>query len=358
MSPSGHRARRLNSWCSASPLRLCVALSIVLAAIVLPANRGKDHLQAQEPPVLPPLEATEVAANKVPLDAPRDRYALIVVGIPGDEVRSTRFRRIVATLQEWLVSFADVKPQNTFVLTPESDSPSDTETLRSVTADLSRKLRADDALWVFSIGHGSVDKRSAWFHLPGPDLNDAQWADLFAEVQAKEQVYWFTHSGSGRFVKSLSRPGRVVVAATDSEEVNETRFPVILADIMSEQLAGLDQADQADSASETEPPASPDQPTARPAQPTEVSVLSLFKAVCEGVDAQFQSENLVPTEHGQLDDNGDAKGTEAPDVSAEIESIDGGLANRIVIPLQPSAENKPDPGDTSNPDLIEERTAP
>jgi hypothetical protein len=140
---------------------------------------------------------------------------------------------------------------------------------------------------------------------------------------------------------------------------------VILADIMSEQLAGLDQADQADSASETEPPASPDQPTARPDQPTarpdqptEVSVLSLFKAVCEGVDAQFQSENLVPTEHGQLDDNGDAKGTEAPDVSAEIESIDGGLANRIVIQLQRSAENKPNPGDTSNPDLIEERAAP
>ena len=336
MNQFDHRDCQLDSWCSAASWRLCVVTSVILAAM-----NAEVLSYAQVPPLPPP---DNVAVNKAPLVEPQARYALIVVGIPGDEVRSDRFREIVTTLQEWLGRFARVTPENTFVLAPDSESRSDADTLREVTTELSRKVRADDALWVFSIGHGSVDKRSAWFHIPGPDLNDAQWADLCAQFRAKEQVYWFTHSGSGRFVKSLSRPQRVVIAATDPEEVNETRFPVILADVMNAQLAAQQETGK---------------PVAGNSEnPAEVSVLSLFKAVCDGVDSQFQSENLVPTEHGRLDDNGDGTGTEAPDLNTDIASIDGGLANRIVIQLQRAVAIEPIPKNTSSPDLQEGKAAP
>ncbi len=80
-------------------------------------------------------------------------------------------------------------------------------------------------------------QRQGFLHLPGPDLSSTQWAGLFADSKATEQVFWLTHAGSGSFVKPMSLPGRIVIAATDAEgEVNETKFPHALAEIMQGQL--------------------------------------------------------------------------------------------------------------------------
>jgi hypothetical protein len=137
-------------------------------------------------------------------------------------------------------------------------------------------------------------------------------------------------------MKAMSLPQRIVISATDSgDEVNETRFPHVLANIMRGQLATAD------------PPTSDDAPN---------DVLALFLATAKQVRSDFESANLAPTEHAQLDDNGDGKGTELDDLDdetlAQVDdpslNLDGILAHRTSVPLQPESDTKktPSPDDT------------
>ena len=151
----------------------------------------------------------------------------------------------------------------------------------------------DASLWVFLLGHGSEAGRTAAIHLPGPDLDARQWAELFAGIECREQVFWLTQSASGGFIKPLSRPGRVVIAATAAlGEVNETEFPRVLTKVLQEDYVAADA--NGDGA---------------------VSVAELFAEVRGGVASHYLDGQLLATEHPQLDDNGDGQGSEDPDLN-------------------------------------------
>lgn len=256
---------------------------------------------------------------------PARRYALIVVGLPGDEEHREKFREVVGVWQQWLTEIAGVAKQDIVVLFGSSEADAEPATAKSIRARmtlLSASLTPDDSLWVFLLGHGSQDERHGWFHLPGPDLNAAEWGDLFAPLQTNEQLFWMTHSASGSFLKPLARPGRVVVCATDDAELNETRFPYALAEIMRQQLKSA---------------ATPDTTPSKLA-----TVLDLFRQTAHHVDQSFEADKLVPTEHAQLDDNGDGVGTEVADVVASRDAegsvdpavIDGAISDRITVKLR------------------------
>ncbi len=270
--------------------------------------------------------------SDVPIETvgPARRYAFVVVGLPGDEEHREKFIQIVGIWRQWLTEIAGVEEQDVTLLigNGENDAePATAELIRTRVAELNEQLTPDDSLWVFLLGHGSQDDRHGWFHLPGPDLNTAQWAGLFAPLEAKEQLLWLTQSASGSFLKPLARPGRVIISATDDGEVNETRFPHALAEIMRKQLKSE---------------ATQDTATAKPS-----TVLELFRETAHQVDQSFEDEKLVPTEHAQLDDNGDGSGTEAADVAAPRDGesgadpavVDGASSDRIQITLSP-IENK------------------
>ena len=53
----------------------------------------------------------------------------------------------------------------------------------------------------FVLGHAHYDGKNSWLNLPGPDLNQAEFANLFAPVQCTEQVFFMTTAASGFFVK-------------------------------------------------------------------------------------------------------------------------------------------------------------
>jgi hypothetical protein len=260
-----------------------------------------------------------------------------VIGLPGDEEHHHRFQQTADIWRQWLVQVAGVESKNLTLL--RSDDESDdgskatSENIAKAVKQLETELTSDDSLWVFLLGHGSQDKRHGWFHLPGADLNSAQWAGLFAPLQAGEQVFWLTQAGSGSFLKPMSLPDRIVIAATDADgEVNETRFPHLLAEVMQRQLDEKD--------SETAP------------DPTPTSVMDLFRAATEQVNQAFDLEQLVPTEHAQLDDNGDGMGTEIAALDPKSNDpptaqsdpsrslLDGVRAGRVWINLQPMTESK------------------
>ncbi len=259
------------------------------------------------------------------------RHAIVIVGLPGDEEHHQKFEQLAGVWRHWLVDVAGVQEQNHLLLmsiNQDLSTPINAESISSRIAEFNSQLRSNDSLWVFLLGHGSQDDRHGWFHIVGPDLNAAQWAGFFATVNVKEQVFWFTHSASGSFVKPFSLPGRVVISATDDGEVNETRFPQALTDIMQLELNNEN----------------------KKLRETPLSVLELFLETARRVDQSFEDQQLLPTEHAQLDDNGDGVGTEVGDVTSQSNDsseatqsvVDGTVANQIQI-SSPITEAKSQP---------------
>lgn len=240
-----------------------------------------------------PAYGRDAAASDVVAAESPQREALIVVGLPGDDQRRAAFQEMVTSLQQSLKSagFEESRIRTLFGRGDETYAAATQANISAAVDELREQLQPASSLWVFLLGHGSEAGHAAAIHLPGPDLDARQCADLFVDIECREQVFWLTQSASGGFVKPLSRPGRVVVAATAaSGEVNETEFPRVLTQVLQE-----DSADDANGDGE-------------------ISVAELFTTVRTGVAEHYLARQLLPTEHPQLDDNGDGQGSEDPDM--------------------------------------------
>jgi hypothetical protein len=252
----------------------------------------------------PPQAETAVGKN----------YALIVVGLPGDAEHEQSFATIAGQWREWLTQSLDFEVTVLFGRSRPPKWATDAATKAAIerrVADLRKALRAEDRLWVFFLGHGDYDGELASFHLPGSDLHAKELGKLFAGIKCQEQVIWMTHSASGWFLKALSAKGRIVITATAAdEEYNETEFPQALATV-----AGKLKAKNS----------------------AKISVLDLYRHTVAEVEARFATDKRVPTEHAQLDDNGDGVGTEEPiveQVGDKKPTADGALAARTFLRLR------------------------
>ncbi|MBS0264164.1 MAG: hypothetical protein JSS02_19665 [Planctomycetes bacterium] len=260
-------------------------------------------------------------ANPPDSPVPGTRWALILSGIPGDEQHAALFQQTATAWEKWLTT--DLQFESSHVLRlPGSASPTEkpapltAEVIRNTLADLSTKLGERDALWVFLLGHGNYDGKHAWFHVEGRDPSQADLGRWLSNIRCREQVLWLTQANSGWFVKPLSQPGRIVVAATAADdESNETEFPEALTSVTRLPVEKLD-AD-ADG---------------------KVSVAEFFIAVSAAVLERFAADNRFPTEHAQLDDNGDGLGTE---VLALKETL--GQGKKVDDSAEPESDGKPKP---------------
>ena len=240
-------------------------------------------------------------------------YALIVVGLPGDGAHEKLFATIAGQWREWLAEAPGFEVTVLCGHRPPSwaNDAATKAVLERRVAELRRSLHAEDRLWVFFLGHGDYDGERAAFHLPGSDLHATEVGKLFAGVKSREQVFWMTHSASGWFLKPLSAKGRVVITATEADaEYNETEFPEALAAVAGKLKAKSD---------------------------AKVSVLELYRQTVAEVEARFAADKRAPTEHAQLDDNGDGVGTEEPIVEQAGDrkpTADGALAARTFVPVR------------------------
>jgi hypothetical protein len=258
-----------------------------------------------------------------------ERWAVIIVGIPGDDQHEKLFDKTADAWQEWLAGPLGFSVEHVLLLNGGAAPGTTADAIRTTFADLAKKLQPDDALWVFTLGHGNYDGKHAWFHVAGRDPSNEDFGRWLGEIRCREQVLWLTHASSGWFVKPLSKPGRIVIAATAADdESNETEFPEALATIAGNPAATLD--DNRDG---------------------KISVAELFAAVVGEVLRRFKSDNRLPTEHAQLDDNGDGKGSEElagnkepgeseppagdpPKVKPPTAKVDGDLARTTFIPYR------------------------
>ena len=349
--------RTLCQHSAARRARRLLAAAIVFALLLSATAIFTPVAHAQR------ADDTRAAAQRaVPQRSEPQRWAVILVGLPGDDAHERLFAKTADQWQKWLTESLDFPPQQVLRLptvmaekvvaekdvaeriVAEKESPASSgEAMRQALADLGKKLQPNDTLWVFTLGHGHYDGRRAWWHLAGRDPSDEDFGRWLGEIRCREQVIWLTHSSSGWFVKPLSRPGRIVIAATAADdETNETEFPHALTAVMKLPLAKLDANADA-----------------------QVSVAEIFAATLAEVTRRFQKDKRLPTEHAQLDDDGDGRGSEnfvikpestgpeatGPEATgtSSTSKVDGNLAKKTIVPFRAKlpAEALEQPADTS-----------
>jgi hypothetical protein len=259
------------------------------------------------------------------------RRALIVCGLPGDDEHRTLYAGAVEKIAKALVDrsgFASTDVWVRFGVEPsEGDGPAvkgsrGLSNIEGLTADAEALRQAstpDDAAWVIVLGHGHFDGRRSHFNMPGPDLSDQAFGRLFDGLKAKEQVFMITTSASGFFLRPLAKAGRIAISATEpDQEVNQTLFPLALADLL----------------------ATPTPEADRDKDGT-LSVFELYLAIVADVTRRYVEDELIPTEHSQLDDNSDGRGTEVQRTFLPPES--GGEASTESAKAKGKAKEKAEP---------------
>ena len=228
------------------------------------------------------------------------RRAPIVCGLPGDDEHRDRFAATVERLYKALIERYGFSASEVMVRfgveRRAGDGPalaasrglSNREGIATDVTEMRKRLAPEDSLWVIVLGHGHYDGRHSHWNIPGPDLDEKEFAKLFADLEVREQVFFITTSASGFSLKPLAAPGRIVITATEADlEVNETRFPHALAEVLAEPPDGIDRDKDG-----------------------KLSVFELYLAVVAKVMQQYVDDEELPTEHAKLDDNGDGHGSE------------------------------------------------
>jgi hypothetical protein len=228
------------------------------------------------------------------------RRALIVCGLPGDDAHRKLFAATVEKLHNALTHRYGFPANEVLVRFGLKSEPGDGPALAAlrglsdqagIAADVDemrKRLRPEDTLWIIVMGHGHYDGRHSHLNIPGPDLDERAFGKLFDGLKAKEQVFFITTPASGFFLKPLAATNRIVITATEADqEVNETLFPLALAEALAAPPEGIDRDKDG-----------------------KISVFELYLAVVTDVMKRYTTDENLPTEHAKLDDNGDGHGSE------------------------------------------------
>ena len=288
------------------------ALAIFIVCLCLRDAGLADPCPADEPTATNAPAAVDVPATANDSPAGR-RIAIVLCGHPGDDDHIELFRGSVEKIRAGLTTHYQFLPENIHVFMGEdadseagddqnvADERSEATGVSAATMSATKEVIAaklqilkgqmtvDDSLFVIVIGHTYFENNLAWYNLHGPDIQQKEFATLFEGLPAREQVFVVTIPCSGYYIRTLSSPGRVIITATESDlEVNETLCPHVLADMLS--AAPLVEWDlDADK---------------------HLSLFEFYIALCRGVADRYIDETLIATEHAQLDDNADGKGSE------------------------------------------------
>lgn len=290
----------------------------------------------------PPATVAESPAGAVATD----RWLLVCCGLPGDDEHRERLtgacEKIIAAAEPVL----GVAPKRLRVLAGDErmrealDGAADDvgvctrETVAEAMEALAGEVQASEACWIIVLGHSHLYDAHSWFNVAGPDFDQTEFARWAEPLASREQVFWLTMPISGFWLKPLASGSRVVISATEADlEFTGTEMPYALADVLSGDAAHqrLEDVD-GDGA---------------------MSLLDLYLATSLEINGRFRAIERLQTEHAQLEDNGDGRGSEiqqkylpAADDEAETapqrpepidsELLDGFRSRQISLTAPPS----------------------
>ncbi len=235
---------------------------------------------------------------------------LIVTGLGGEPVYSAQFASEATRLAGALHAKYGIADSDIVWLGEQAANKEPHYGGRSTSTDIEQVMRRMQArahpgaeFVLVLIGHGSGQERETKISLPGPDLTAADFERLLAPFDRQRVAVLDLTSASGDALSVLSAPNRVVITATKSAyERNETHFGGYFVDALTGTGADVDKDGR-------------------------VSLLEAFQYAARETARYYSDANALQTEHAQLDDNGDGKGTEHPSANGG----DGTLAARFFL---------------------------
>jgi Peptidase C13 family len=179
--------------------------------------------------VAPPLERCVktrnltvllVAMLLAPLSAFAALYAVIVEGLGGAEQYASQFHEQVETIKAATQPLATGGEVRVF-----TGDAATRDAIQAHLRSLAGKVRRDDRVAVYLIGHGSFDGEEFKFNIPGPDLTGQDLRRLLEGLPTENQLLVSTGSASGSLADVLKKESRVLITGTRSgTERNATRF--------------------------------------------------------------------------------------------------------------------------------------
>lgn len=280
----------------------------LLSAGWLPAHAADPSAPTAGPATDPARQGAAPQDMRSAGPSSGERYGLVIAGLGGEKKYVEQHLAWARGFYEVLKTEHGFSEDRLFLLVEDPDAAggppavkSTLEEIRTALAELVRRVRPGDDLFVLLIGHGSATGTGSRLNIPGPDLTADALRDALEEIRTRYTVVVNGASSSAPFIDALSGPGRVVVTATKSgAERLSTVFPEHLLDALMAQAGDLDKDGR-------------------------VSVLESFVYARNKTAEWYDGQGLLATEHALLDDNGDGRGTREPGPGG----TDGTLAGRI-----------------------------
>jgi hypothetical protein len=238
----------------------------------------------------------------------RASHVIIIGGIGGEPEYQQAFLDWGTRMAKASIEKFGVPRQNVTFLTekPGPDAPlvsgsSSKAAVEQAFRDVAARAGSDDLVFILLIGHGTFLNGESRINLPGPDLSAPDFAALVKSLGSRRVVLANVASASGEFVKAISGPNRIVIAATKSGmERDQARFGKYFVDAFASDGADTDK----DGA---------------------VSMLEAFLYARQETVRSYEAEQTLLTEHAVFDDNGDGVG------SAEAAAGKDGVLARVTF---------------------------
>ncbi len=289
-------------------------------------------------------------------DSAKPSWLLVVCGLPGDDAHRERLSGAVEQIMSAATSVLQVPTENVTALVgdeamqetlqPTLDRTLEIctrESLQDAVTTLCETVPANADCWIILLGHADLYAGKSRFNVQGPDLDQTDMAAWLQPLQAKRQIVLVTMPVSGFWLKPLAGANRIVVSATEADqEYTGTEMPYALADV----LTGRGEHEKLRDADGD----------------GEFSLFDLYVIVNLEIHGRFKSLERLQTEHAQLEDNGDGRGSEVQspyipadpveteevaaddqpddeDVTQDVVPVDG----EQVLPTEPKSLTAPKP---------------
>ncbi|XZE19580.1 hypothetical protein SH449x_004904 [Pirellulaceae bacterium SH449] len=232
-----------------------------------------------------------------------NRWLLLCCGLSGDAIHQAQFESAVENILTHAETVLKIPSTNTRALLGSDEMIAKVQALapqtglctaqniESAISWLQENAGADQEAWIILLGHAHHYGKLSQFNIPGPDIDQDQFAVLANQLTAGRQVILQTTPVSGFWIRPLSAKNRVIITATEpAMEFTATEMPYALGDVLAgkAQHQNLEDIDGDGN----------------------VTLLDLYLAINLEIEGRFRTLDRLQTEHAQLDDNGDGKGSE------------------------------------------------
>ena len=239
-------------------------------------------------------------------------HLLVVTGLSGERSFAASFGTAATTLLATAQNRWEVPARHTTWLAESLDAGevgevrgvATREAISAAFDSLVAQSAVGDVVLVVLIGHGSGEGAESRLSVPGPDPTAADYRRWLDRLTGRRVALVNAASASGDFLQVLAAEERVVITATRSAtERNATTFMTHFAHGIASGEADANRDGQ-------------------------LTLLEAYDYARRAVDEAYTADGRLLTEHAQLDDDGDGKGTADTSVP---EASDGRVAARIVL---------------------------